>query len=76
MRQQAAERWQDINSKISRGLWSSSSVLRPRIRRSILSTNISFHLRLRGKIRLDKAAIEHWSFHAPGKHIGYLGRRW
>jgi ATP-binding cassette subfamily C protein len=32
--------------------------------------------RLRGKIRLDKAAIEHWSFHALGKHIGYLGRRW
>jgi ABC-type protease/lipase transport system fused ATPase/permease subunit len=26
--------------------------------------------RLRGKIKLDKAALEHWSPDAPGKHIG------
>jgi len=28
--------------------------------------------RLRGTIRLDKAALEHWSADALGKHIGYL----
>jgi PrtD family type I secretion system ABC transporter len=28
--------------------------------------------RLRGKIKLDKAALEHWSLDALGKHIGYL----
>ncbi len=28
--------------------------------------------RLRGKIRLDKAAIEHWAPEALGRHIGYL----
>lgn len=28
--------------------------------------------RLRGKIKLDKAALEHWSPDALGKHIGYL----
>ncbi|WP_407180116.1 type I secretion system permease/ATPase [Bradyrhizobium sp. STM 3562] len=28
--------------------------------------------RLRGKIKLDNAALEHWSPQALGKHIGYL----
>ena len=28
--------------------------------------------RVRGKIRLDKAALEHWSPEALGRHIGYL----
>jgi len=28
--------------------------------------------RLRGKIKLDKAALEHWSPEALGRHIGYL----
>lgn len=28
--------------------------------------------RLRGKIKLDKAALEHWSPRALGRHIGYL----
>jgi PrtD family type I secretion system ABC transporter len=28
--------------------------------------------RLRGKIKLDKAALEHWSPEALGQHIGYL----
>lgn len=28
--------------------------------------------RLRGKIKLDNAALEHWSADALGKHIGYL----
>jgi PrtD family type I secretion system ABC transporter len=28
--------------------------------------------RIRGKIRLDNAALEHWSPDALGKHIGYL----
>lgn len=28
--------------------------------------------RLRGKIKLDNASIEHWSSDALGKHIGYL----
>jgi ATP-binding cassette subfamily C protein len=28
--------------------------------------------RLRGKIKLDNAALEHWSPDALGKHIGYL----
>jgi PrtD family type I secretion system ABC transporter len=28
--------------------------------------------RLRGKVKLDKAALEHWSQEALGRHIGYL----
>lgn len=28
--------------------------------------------RLRGKIKLDNAALDHWSQHALGRHIGYL----
>lgn len=28
--------------------------------------------RLRGKIKLDNAALDHWSRHALGRHIGYL----